>query len=151
MTEKIQLPLSVPDICRLIPHRYPFLMVDRIIEFVDLERIVGEKYLSANEPFFQGHFPGRPILPGVLMLESLAQVGVVFARLMTNGLKEGRMLLFTGVDEARFRRQVVPGEVMRIEMNSFRQKFGHWKMEGAAYVGNQVAMQAIIRAAEAEA
>lgn len=129
--------LNVVEIQELIPHRYPFLLVDRI-EAVEVGKsATGLKCVSVNEPFFQGHFPGNPIMPGVLIVEALAQVGAV--ALMSMDENKGKLAVFAGIDEVRFKRQVVPGDVLRmtVEIESFRRGIG--KGQAVAYVGDEVA------------
>ena len=113
----MQLPLDTDKICELIPHRFPFLLVDRVTEFHKGEKIVGVKNVSVNEWFFQGHFPNRPIMPGVLILEALAQLGVLYAELANDGSSEKRLSVFAGANKVKFRRPVVPGDVVTLEMN----------------------------------
>lgn len=148
MSQDIKLPLRVTEIEQILPHRYPFLFIDMITEFVDNKYIAGIKNVTANEPFFQGHFPGRPILPGVIMLEALAQLGVMFAKLSTDGVPANRLMVFSGAESVKFRRQVFPGDTMRLEMTSFKRKFVHWKMEGVISVGDERALEAVIMATE---
>lgn len=116
--------LSNTDIQKIIPHRYPFLLVDKIIEFEEGKSIVGIKNVTINEPFFQGHFPGQPIMPGVLICESLAQVGAVM--LLSMEENRGKIGVFTGINGFKFRRQVVPGDTLRLEAElvSYRHKMG---------------------------
>ena len=142
-------PLSVEDIRKLIPHRYPMLLVDRVTEFVDNERIVGFKNVTANEEFFQGHFPEIPLMPGVLMLEALAQLGVLFSRISDGGGPSDKLNVFAGVDEVRFRRPVVPGDRLNLEMTLLKRRKGLWKMKGVASVDGEVAVEGILTAAEA--
>src|SRR6185312_13364576 len=104
---------------KLLPHRYPFLLVDRIVELVPRERIVGIKQVTINEPFFQGHFPGAPVMPGVLVVEALAQVGAVLA-LREIEDRDQKLVFFTGIKEARFRRPVVPGDTLILEVTALR-------------------------------
>ena len=111
--------LDSQAIQELLPHRFPFLLVDRIIELVPRERIVGIKQVSINEPYFQGHFPGAPVMPGVLVVEALAQVGAVLA-LREIEDRDSKLVLFTGIREARFRRPVVPGDTLRLEVTALR-------------------------------
>ena len=144
----IELPLGTAQIQEIIPHRYPFLMIDKVVEFVDGERIVGIKNVSSNEPFFQGHFPGRPVMPGVLIIEALAQLGVIYAKLIDGGVPSNKLCVFSGVDAVRFRRQVFPGDVLRLELSSVKRKLVHWKMEAEAYVGEEKAVSGVIKATE---
>ncbi len=116
--------LSITDIQKIIPHRYPFLLVDKVIDFEEGKSIVGLKNVTINEPFFQGHFPGQPIMPGVLICESLAQVGAVL--LLSMEENRGKVGVFTGINNFKFRRQVVPGDTLRLEAElvSYRHKMG---------------------------
>ena len=148
MNSEFTLPLTITDLYRILPHRYPMLLVDRVTEFKEGERVVGLKNVSANEEFFSGHFPGRPIMPGVLMLEALAQLGVVFARLSSDGIKENQLIVFAGCDSVKFRRTVVPGDQLRLEMELIRRRSGHWKMKGTASVDGEKAVEAELLAAE---
>jgi len=132
--------MEVGEICSIIPHRFPFLMVDRIVENDGKEKIVGIKNLTVNEPFFQGHFPGNPVMPGVLQLEAMAQVGGV---LMNRRLHmEGKLAFFLAVDNARFRRVVVPGDQLRIEVQMLRFRLGMVRMHGRVLCGGEVASEA---------
>ncbi|MFN8392248.1 MAG: 3-hydroxyacyl-ACP dehydratase FabZ [Bdellovibrionota bacterium] len=148
MGPDISLPLKTEDICKIIPHRYPFLLIDRVTHFVDREWIQGYKNISANENFFAGHFPDRPIMPGVLMLEALAQVGAIFAHLSTGGVAKGGLVVFSGAESVRFRRPVVPGDCLTLKMELLKSKFGHWKMQGTASVGDEMAVEGILMATE---
>lgn len=132
--------LSVEDIHKLLPHRYPFSLVDRIIEFVPEKRAVGIKNVTFNEPHFQGHFPGRPIMPGVLIVEAMAQVGGVVLTQMAD-VQDG-LFMFAGIDKVRFRRPVVPGDqiIMSVELLWVKKRrFG--KMYGRAEVDGQLAAE----------
>ncbi|MCL4119890.1 UNVERIFIED_CONTAM: hypothetical protein GTU68_059528 [Idotea baltica] len=141
-------PLLIEDIRKLIPHRYPFLLVDRVTEFIDGERIVGRKNVTANEEFFQGHFPERPMMPGVLMLEALAQLGVIFSRLGDSAVSGDSLNVFAGVDDVRFRRPVVPGDILELEMTLIKRRAGLWKMKGIARVDGDIAVEGVLTAAE---
>ena len=111
--------LDSEGIKKLLPHRYPFLLVDRIIELIPLQRIVGIKQVSINESFFQGHFPGAPVMPGVLVIEALAQCGAILA-LREIDDRDQKLVLFTGIREARFRRPVTPGDTLVLEVTALR-------------------------------
>jgi beta-hydroxyacyl-ACP dehydratase FabZ len=124
--------LSVQEIMELLPHRYPFLLVDRIVEEEPGVRIVGIKNVTINEPFFQGHFPGHPIMPGVLIVEALAQVGGIVALRALGGKK--RIAYFAGIDNCKFRRPVVPGDQLRLEVTVIAHRGPVWKMHGEATV-----------------
>jgi beta-hydroxyacyl-ACP dehydratase FabZ len=133
------------EIQALLPHRYPFLLVDRVKEFEPHKRIVGIKNVTVNEPFFQGHFPGRPVMPGVLIIEAMAQVGGVLV--FKSGGPVGRTVMYlTGIDEAKFRRPVVPGDQLRFEIDVLKKRPPFWKMQGKAYVDNEVVCEAVVTA-----
>jgi beta-hydroxyacyl-ACP dehydratase FabZ len=134
--------LDYPEIIRRLPHRYPFLLVDRVIELVDGERVVALKNVSANEPFFEGHFPGRPIMPGVLICEALVQTGGLLASCSKDGLPEGRGIVLAGLEHVRFRRRVVPGDQLRLEVELLHKHRPLWKMKGRAIVDGKVATEA---------
>jgi 3-hydroxyacyl-[acyl-carrier-protein] dehydratase len=139
-TAPIKTTFSAEEIHQMLPHRYPFALVDRIIDFVPGKRAVGLKNISFNEPHFQGHFPGRPIMPGVLMVEAMAQVGGVVLRQMPD-IPDG-LFMFAGIDKVRFRRPVVPGDqlIMTVELLSIKgRRFG--KMQGRAEVEGQLAVE----------
>ena len=127
-------------ILRLLPHKPPFLLVDKIIELEPLKRIVGIKQVTINEPFFQGHFPGMPVMPGVLQIEALAQVGAILALREMNDA-DSRIPLFSGIDGARFRRPVVPGDTLHLEVTAVRTGRRIQKMHGVATVDGQVAAE----------
>lgn len=127
------------DIQNIIPHRYPFLLVDKILEIEPGKKAVGIKNVTANEPFFQGHFPGNPIMPGVLMVEALAQVGCV--AMLAAEENKGKLGVFTGIDGVRIRRQVVPGDVLRLEAEMIALKRGIGKAKVTAYVDDKVAVE----------
>lgn len=138
----LTLPLEAADIMRILPHRYPFLLVDRVIELEPGKRAVGIKMVTANEPQFTGHFPERPIMPGVLMVEALAQTAGV--AILTLDEYRGKMGLFAGIDECRFRRMVVPGDqlTLNVEIEKLRGMFG--RVRCAASVDGEVAVEATL-------
>ena len=142
MTTTPALPLEAADIMRIIPHRYPFLMVDRIVELEPGKRVVGIKQVTANEPQFTGHFPDRPIMPGVLMVEALAQTAGV--AVMTLDEYRGKLGLFAGIDDCRFKRMVVPGDTLRLEVTveKLRGMFG--RVRAVASVDGEVAVEATL-------
>jgi 3-hydroxyacyl-[acyl-carrier-protein] dehydratase len=133
------------EIQSILPHRYPFLLVDRIRELDPDRRIVGIKNVSINEPFFQGHFPGRPVMPGVLILEALAQVGGVLAFKSLGSV--GRPVVYlTGIDGAKFRKPVVPGDILRLEVDVIKKRPPFWKMQGKAFVDTELVCEAEVTA-----
>jgi len=132
--------LSTQAIMAIIPHRYPFLLIDRVLELEPGARAVAEKLVSANEPHFAGHFPGNPIMPGVLIVEALAQTGAVAALSLPE--HRGKLAVFAGIDECRFRRVVRPGEVLRLEVNVEKFRRGVGKARGRATVEGEVACEA---------
>ena len=135
--------MMIQEIMDFLPHRYPFLLIDRIVEFERAKRIVAIKNVTMNEQFFQGHFPGEPIMPGVLVIEAMAQAGAV---LMLSEMEDRhkKLAVFTGIDGAKFRRSIVPGDQLRIEVDvvSFRSRAG--KMDGKAYVDGKLACEATL-------
>jgi 3-hydroxyacyl-[acyl-carrier-protein] dehydratase len=139
-TQTIKTTFSIEEIQELLPHRYPFLLVDRIIDYVPGKKAVGIKNVTFNEPQFQGHFPGRSLMPGVLIIEAIAQVGgIVMTQMPTS---KGGLFVFAGIDKVRFRRQIVPGDqlVMTVELLWVKQRrFG--KMQGRAEVDGQLAAE----------
>jgi 3-hydroxyacyl-[acyl-carrier-protein] dehydratase len=137
----VQLPIDIKGIMEILPHRYPFLLVDRIVELEQGKTITGIKNVTMNEPFFQGHFPGEPVMPGVLILEAMAQVGSILACLSDPEMM-GRLAYFAGVDKARFRRVVRPGDQLVLKLEMIKQKGKVVKMAGKAYVEEQLATEA---------
>ncbi len=144
----MKLPLNYPEITKILPHRYPFLLVDRIIELEPGERVVGIKNVTVNEPFFQGHFPGNPIMPGVLIVEAMAQVGGVLARMsMPDVLEEqANTVLFMSMDKVKFRKPVVPGDQLILELKPLRKGSKVWKMAGKAFVEDDLVAEAELMA-----
>jgi len=144
----VKAPLGPAEIRRLIPHRYPFLLVDRVDELEPGVRAVGIKNVTQNEPFFQGHFPDYPIMPGVLIIEALAQVGAV--GVMAGGKHADKLALFAGIDGVRFRRQVVPGDVLTMEVEIDRLKGRVGRGTGRASVDGERVCEAQLMFAFAE-
>jgi 3-hydroxyacyl-[acyl-carrier-protein] dehydratase len=134
------LMLDIKQIQEILPHRYPFLLVDRIISLEEGKKAIGIKNVSVNEPYFQGHFPGFPVMPGVLILEAMAQVGAVIVLKMPQFA--GKIALFAGIDKVRFRRQVFPGDQLRIEVEVLKLRSAVGKSYAAAYVGEDLAAEA---------
>ena len=135
--------LGITEIQRILPHRYPFLLIDRVLEMTRKQRIVALKNVTVNEPFFQGHFPGMPIMPGVLVVECIAQAGG--ALLLTEiEDRDGKLMVFTGIEKARFRRPVVPGDQLRIEVNVLAWRQTAVRMQGEIYVGDRRVCEATV-------
>jgi len=133
--------IDIMEIQATLPHRYPFLLVDRIQELEVGRRVVGIKNVTVNEPFFQGHFPQRPIMPGVLIIEAMAQVGGVLA--FKSAPPAGRPVVYlTGVDKAKFRKPVVPGDQLRFEIEVLKQRPPFWKMQAKAFVESALVCEA---------
>ena len=145
----MKLPLNYQDITRILPHRYPFLLVDAITELEPGKRVVGIKNVTINEPFFQGHFPGNPIMPGVLIVEAMAQVGGVLAHLAKpDSEEEGKpsMFFFASIDKVKFRKSVIPGDQLIIEVIPLRTGSKFWKMAGKVFVKEDLVAQAELMA-----
>jgi beta-hydroxyacyl-ACP dehydratase FabZ len=135
---------TVTDILGILPHRYPFLLVDRIVALEPEKRITGLKNVTVNEPFFQGHFPGAPVMPGVLILEAMNQVaGVLIYRDLPE--KERKLIYFVGVENAKFRRPVIPGDQLLIEMELRGRRNNFGKMAGTATVDGKLAAEAVVQ------
>jgi 3-hydroxyacyl-[acyl-carrier-protein] dehydratase len=132
--------MNIEQIMAVIPHRYPFLLIDRIIELEPGKRAVALKQVTINEPFFQGHFPTYPIMPGVLIIEALAQTGAVAGMVLPEN--QGKIALFAGIEGARFRRPVVPGDALRLEVTIEAMKRGIGKASAKALVGEELACEA---------
>jgi 3-hydroxyacyl-[acyl-carrier-protein] dehydratase len=137
--------LGPNEILKMLPHRYPFLMVDRVVDIIDDKKIIGIKNVSFNEPFFQGHFPGEPIMPGVMIIEAMAQVGGIFA-IVTFNIPPDLITYFVGIDNARFRKPVVPGNVLRFELEFEKERRGIYFFHGEAYVGDDLVAEADLKA-----
>jgi len=137
---------TIQEIMDLLPHRYPFLLVDRVLEYEPAKRLVAIKNVTVNEPFFQGHFPGYPIMPGVLVLEAMAQAGaLIFLNEM--GDRGNKLTVFTGIDKAKFRRPITPGDQIRFEVDvlAFRSRAG--RMQGKAFVDGKLVCEAVLTCA----
>ena len=149
MADHAELP-DIRQIMKILPHRYPFLLVDRIVEFEPGVRIRGIKNVTFNEPFFMGHFPDAPVMPGVLIIEAMAQTGGVLA-LSSRSDGPGSLVYFMGIDQARFRRPVTPGDQLVMECKVLKLKSRVCQMEGKAYVDGELAAEAIFLSTIVEA
>ncbi len=142
----VKLPIEVREILTILPHRYPLVMVDRVTEIVPGERIAGHKCVAYNEPWFQGHFPAHPIMPGVLIIESMVQIGGLLAHASDSTLTAGKVVLFLGIDKARFRRPVVPGDRIDLSATALQRRGPVWKLKGEARVDGQLCAEAVMLA-----
>jgi 3-hydroxyacyl-[acyl-carrier-protein] dehydratase len=135
--------MDAPEIAALLPHRYPFLLVDRVVEVEVGKRIVAIKNVTVNEPFFAGHFPGYPIMPGVLLCEAVVQAGGILARLTSTEVDDQTQMLamLTSLDRVRFRQKVTPGDQLRLEVETVRRRGSFWKMRGVARVDEKTAAE----------
>ncbi len=140
--------LDVKEILKHLPHRYPFLLVDRILEVEGNQRIVGIKNVTFNEAFFQGHFPTRPVMPGVLVCEAMAQVAAILAHASNGGKDDDKVFMLTGLDRAKFKRPVEPGDQLRMELTCLKRRGSFWKMKGIAMVDGKIVAEAEISAME---
>ena len=147
MSEETQvpMPMDIRAILDLLPHRYPFIMVDRVLELERGKTITALKNVTMGEPFFQGHFPGEPVMPGVLILEGLAQAGAVLAYMSTDSI-DGKLVFFAGLDNVRFRKVVRPGDQLIFKLELTRQKSKVTKMSGKAYVDDVLVTEADLMA-----
>lgn len=139
-------PIDIQEIMKLLPHRYPFLMVDRITSLIPMERVTGLKNVTANEPFFQGHFPGQPIFPGVLLLEGMAQTGGCMAFYSVPEMIGERLVYFAGIDKARFRKPVYPGDQVVFQLQLMKYKRLMMVMKAQALVDEQLVAEAQLMA-----
>jgi beta-hydroxyacyl-ACP dehydratase FabZ len=133
--------MDITEISKILPHRFPFLLVDRILECTPGERIVGLKNVTINEPFFQGHFPNYPIMPGVLAIEVMAQVAAILA-FKSQESEEGMLVFLVGINKAKFRKPVIPGDQIRIEVEVLRGRPPFWKLKGACMIDGKCAVEA---------
>jgi 3-hydroxyacyl-[acyl-carrier-protein] dehydratase len=142
MTARQPPSLGYHEITALLPHRYPFQFVDRVLEFEDGKRIVALKNVTINEPFFRGHFPQQPLMPGVLICETMAQASAILIRSSTDSVQDGNVVILTGLDGVRFRRPVLPGDQLHIEVTLAKRRRFLWKMQGIARVEGRIAAEA---------
>ena len=139
-------PIDITEIMKMIPHRYPILLVDRLIDFVEGESAVGLKNVTMNEPHFNGHFPGMPVMPGVLIVEAMAQTSALFVVKTLGEEAAGKIVYFMTIDNARFRKPVVPGDSLHIHVEKIKQRGQVWKFKGTAKVGDTVCAEATFSA-----
>jgi len=135
--------LNIGELLSLLPHRYPMLLIDRVVEIVRARRIVAIKNVTINEPFFAGHFPGHPIMPGVLIVEAMAQAGAALLFTEVNK-RDDKLLLFTGIERARFRRPVTPGDQLRLEVDVLAYRKTAGRLQGKAYVDGKLVCEAVV-------
>ena len=138
--------IDIQRIMEMIPHRHPFLMIDKVVDVVANQRATGVKNVSINENYFQGHFPTRPVMPGVLIIEAMAQTAAVLVVHTLGPESEGKLVYFMSVDNARFRRPVFPGDRLDVHVTKQRNRGNVWKFEGRAKVGNNVMAEAVFAA-----
>lgn len=138
--------LSITDIMKILPHRFPFLLVDRIVELDPGKRCVGIKNVTVNEPFFSGHFPGHPVMPGVLIIEAMAQVAGIMAYLASDEETRKKVSYFIAIDDAKFRKPVVPGDQLRIEVTTIMSRRGIWGVAAKAFVSDVLVTEANLKA-----
>lgn len=143
--------IDIIKILELLPHRYPFILVDRVLDYKSMDYLTAIKNVTINEPFFMGHFPGNPIMPGVMMLEALAQASAILSNLSRTP-SEGHNFLyfFAGIDNAKFKQIVVPGDTLRLEIKLTNRKRDFWRIHGEAYVGDKLACSADLMSASKE-
>lgn len=146
--EESKIVYNVEQVMEIIPQRYPFLMIDRVIELIDNHKIVAIKNVTMNEPFFMGHFPGRPVMPGAMIMEAMAQAGSILARVSKDGVDPSKQVFLVGLTDYKFKRMVVPGDTMRIEMFSLKKRRPLWFMSGSVYVDGKLCVSGTLSAAE---
>lgn len=144
--QEVHEEIDIQEILRLLPHRYPFVMIDRVLSLSRDKSVVALKNVTINEPFFQGHFPTRPVMPGVMMLEGMAQAGGVLAYCSEPENIGEKLLYFAGIDKVRFRHPVGPGDQLIYKLDLLRKKRGIWKLAGKAYVGETLVAEAELMA-----
>ena len=142
MSDKPQAVMDIQAIQAVLPHRHPFLLVDRVVELEPMKRLVALKSVTINEPFFAGHFPGHPVMPGVLVLEALAQASALLAKRSISERTDDQVIYLMAIDNARFRRPVVPGDRLELRVEVVRQRGAIWKERGTALVDGEVAAEA---------
>lgn len=145
------MPMDINAIMKILPHRFPFLLVDRIVELEHGKRCVGIKNVTINEPFFPGHFPGHPVMPGVLILEAMAQVAGIMAYLASDDETKKKVSYFMGIDNAKFRKPVMPGDQLTIEIATTFNRRGIWGVDGKAFVDGKLVTEASLKATFAPA
>jgi 3-hydroxyacyl-[acyl-carrier-protein] dehydratase len=138
--------IDIQSLLSCLPHRYPFLLVDRVLELVPGEKIHALKNVTVNEPYFQGHFPGRPVMPGVLIVEAMAQTGAILALRTTGEDVSGKILLFRGIERVKFRRPVVPGDQLHIHLRAAKRRQSLWIFEAEARVDGELVTEAELSA-----
>lgn len=138
--------VDIQEIMKLLPHRYPFIMIDRISELTPGEKVIALKNVTINEPFFQGHFPGNPIMPGVLIIEAMGQAGAILAAKSLEREPHGLLIYFMGMDKVKFRKPVTPGDQLIFEMKFLKQRRNVFRMSGTAYVDKNVVAEAELMA-----
>mgnify|MGYP001306868278 CR=1 FL=1 len=141
---------NIQDIQNALIHRYPFLLIDRVVHFEDGKTIKAIKNVTINEPFFQGHFPGRPVMPGVLILEAMAQTAAVLAMKSSKGIPEGKAVLLVGADQVKWKKMVLPGDVLEITISFIKNKAVFWYFSGEVKVNGELVAKANLSAAESD-
>ena len=139
-------PINVVEIMKMIPHRYPILLVDRLVDYVEGEMAVGLKNVTMNEPHFNGHFPGMPVMPGVLIVEAMAQTSAILVVKTLGKEAAGKVVYFMTIDNAKFRKPVLPGDSLYIHVTKVKQRGSIWKFDGVAKVGDTVCAEATFSA-----